>query len=197
MLQRLLHALVDCGTEPVRDHAADDLVDELVADVTFERLDHDVAVAELAAPTGLLLVATVGARLRLDRLDVRDARLVQLHLDAEPSLRPLDRNLDVDLAHAGEQLLPGLLVAAQPQRRILLTETPKRLRDLVLVALRLRGDGEAHHRVGEPERRRFEIVLGIDEHVAGLHVLQLCDRADVPHAETLAALVLLALHEHQ
>ena len=63
---------------------------------------------------------------------------MQLHLDAEAAPRALDGDLDVDLAHPGEQLLPGLLVAAQAQRRILLAEAAQRLRDLVLVALRLR-----------------------------------------------------------
>ena len=103
--------LSTAGPEALRDDAADDLVDELVADVVVERLDHDVAVAELAAAAGLLLVAPLRARLALDRLDVRHARLVQLHLDAEAALRALDGDLDVDLAHPREQLLPGLRVA--------------------------------------------------------------------------------------
>ena len=40
-------------------------------------------------------------------------------------------------------------------------------------------------------------MLGVDEHVAGLHVLQLRDRTDVADAEAVAALVILALHQHQ
>ena len=80
---RLLDPLVDRRPEALRDHAADDLVEELVADVALHRLDHDVAVAELPAAARLLLVAAVRAGLGLDRLDVRDARLVQVDLDAE------------------------------------------------------------------------------------------------------------------
>ena len=56
---RLLHALVDGAAEALRDHAADDLVAELVALVAGQRLDLDVAVAELAAAAGLLLVPAV------------------------------------------------------------------------------------------------------------------------------------------
>src|SRR5205814_2355592 len=102
---RLLYALVHRGPEALRDDAADDLVDELVALMPLERLDHDGAVAELAAAARLLLVAVPGARLLADRLQVGDARLVQLDLDAEAALQALDGDLDVDLAHAGEELL--------------------------------------------------------------------------------------------
>ena len=119
-------ALVDRRPEALRDHAADDLVDELVADVALDRLDHDVAVAELAAAAGLLLVAALRRAPRaLDRLDVRHARLVQLDLDAEAALEPRDRDLDVHLAHPREQLLAGLRVAAELQRRILLVQAPQ------------------------------------------------------------------------
>ena len=97
----------------------------------------------------------------------------------------------------GEQLLAGLRVAPEPQRRVLLAEPAKRLRDLVLVALRLRRHGEAHHRLGEAERRRLEIVLRVDEHVARLDVLQLRDGAEVAGAEAVGFLVVLALHRHQ
>ena len=61
---RLAHAFLDRRDERAGDHAALDLVDELVAVVAVgvvQRLDLDLAVAELAAPAGLLLVAAVGA----------------------------------------------------------------------------------------------------------------------------------------
>ena len=57
VLHRLLDPLVDSGPEALGDDAADDLVHELVALVTVERLEHDVTVAELAAAARLLLVA--------------------------------------------------------------------------------------------------------------------------------------------
>ena len=126
VVHRLLDPLVDGRPEALRDHAADDLVHELVADVALDRLDHDRAVAELAASAGLLLVARVRARLLADRLEIGHARLVQLDVDAEAALRALERDLDVHLAHPGEDLLPGLLVAAQAQRRILLGEPADR-----------------------------------------------------------------------
>src|SRR5207247_5410918 len=93
VLHRLLDPLVDRGTEALRDHAADDLVHELVADAFLDRLEDDRGVAVLPAAAGLLLVLALGAGLGADRLQVRDARLVQVDLDAETALPPVDRNL--------------------------------------------------------------------------------------------------------
>jgi hypothetical protein len=114
VLHRLLDPLVDGGPVALRDDAADNLVDELVALVAVDRLQHDLAVAELAAAAGLLLVAVPCARLRADRLQVRDARLVELDVDTEAALRALEGDLDVHLAHPREDLLARLRVAPQP-----------------------------------------------------------------------------------
>src|SRR5207244_672420 len=101
---------------------ADDLVDELVAGAPLERLEDDVAVPVLAPPARLLLVLALRTGRAPDRLEVRDARLAQVDLDAEPPAQPVDRDLDVHLAHSREQRLAGLRVAAQRQRRVLLVE---------------------------------------------------------------------------
>jgi hypothetical protein len=76
-------------------------------------------------------------------------------------------------------------------------EAAQRLRDLVLVALRLRRHREAHHGLGEVELRQIDLVIAVREHVTGLHVLQLGDRADVARAEAVGLVVVLALQHHQ
>src|SRR5581483_7703234 len=106
--------LVDRRAVALRDDAADDLVHELVAELAVrrrQRLEHDRAIAELAAPAGLLLVAVPRPRLLANRLLVRHARWMQLDVHVEPGLQPLDRNLDLHLRQAGQELLPGLRVA--------------------------------------------------------------------------------------
>src|SRR5213076_1717570 len=110
-----------------------DLVDELVARVALERLEHDLAVAELAAAAGLLLVPALRARLAPDRLEVRDARRLEVDLDVEAALEPGDGDLDVHLREPREELLARLLVAPQLEGRILLGESPKSRGDLLLV----------------------------------------------------------------
>src|SRR6185436_12784022 len=103
---RLLDALVDRGPEALRDDPADDLVHEFVAFVARERLEDDVAIAELATAAGLLLVAPLRARLLADGLEVRHARLVEIDVDAEAPVKTVDRDLHVHLRKAGEELLP-------------------------------------------------------------------------------------------
>ena len=115
VLHRLAHALVDRGPVALRDDAADDLVDELVAELAVlrrQRLEHDRAVAELAAAAGLLLVAMPRARLLADRLLVRHARRVELDVDVEARAEAVDRDLDLHLRQAREELLARLRVAA-------------------------------------------------------------------------------------
>ena len=147
-------------------------------------LDLDLAVGELAAAAGLLLVAGVGRGGLADRLLVGDPRRVQLDLGAEAALHPLDQHLDVDLGQAGDDLLAGLRVAVDVEGRVLLAQPPHRRRRLLLVALRLRLVGERHHRRGQVERRGSEISSWlVAEDVAGPRLLQLRDRADVAGAE--------------
>ena len=122
---------------------------------------------------------------------------MQLDLDAEAALQPADGDLDVHLAHPGEELLTGLCVSPKLQSWILLVQTAERLRDLVLVALRLRRHGEAHHGLGEIELRHVDLALGVGEHVAGLHILQLRHGAEVTRAEAVGLVVVFALQHHQ
>ena len=91
-----------------------------------ERLHLDLAVAELTVAAGLLLVPAVRFGRRLDRLAVRDARRLQVHVDAEPALQLRDRDLDVQLALAREQQFLGLRIAAVADRRVLFLEAVHR-----------------------------------------------------------------------
>ncbi len=70
------------------------------------------------------------------------------HLDAIAPLHALDGDVEVRLAHAGEQHLRALRVARDVQRRIFFDHASERRAQLIEVALRLRRDG------GGEDRRR-------------------------------------------
>ena len=62
---------------------------------------------------------------------------MRVDLGAEARLQAVDDDLDVDLREPGDDLLAGLRVAVQVDRRVLLLQAAQRGEDLVLVALGL------------------------------------------------------------
>ena len=111
---RFLDALLDGRHVLARDRAAEDVVDELEIAAARQRLDPDLAVAELSVAAGLLLVASVRLGRRGDRLAIRNPRRLEVHLDAESPLQLRDGDLDVQLPLAGEQQFVGLRIARVP-----------------------------------------------------------------------------------
>ena len=149
-LHRLLDAGVDRRDVLARDDAALDLVDELVAAARAGRLERDDDVAVLAATTGLADVAHLDLLDRRgDRLAVRDLRLADVRLDVELAHHPVDEHLEVQLAHAADDRLAGLVVGVDAERRVLVGERAERLAQLVLVVLGLGLDRDGDHRLGE------------------------------------------------
>src|SRR5205814_1694911 len=120
------------------DLAADDLVDELVAGARLLRVQVDGRVAVLARAAGLAdepaldLLGRTG-----DRLAVGDLRPADVRVDVELALQPVDDDLEVQLAHTGDQRLARLLVRGDAERRVLLGEAREPRAELVLVGLRL------------------------------------------------------------
>src|SRR5205085_5364576 len=79
-------ALLNRGAELLRHCAAENLVLELEAAAARQRLEDDLAVAELPAPARLFLVPPLHLRARRDRLLVRHFRRMQSDLDVKTVL---------------------------------------------------------------------------------------------------------------
>ena len=146
------------------------------------------------AAAGLLLVAALRLGGHLDGLAIRHPRRVQVDLDAEAALDALADDLDVHLAHAGDDHLAGLLVALDRHHGVFFGEATKRADDLVFVALALGGDGLRHEgrRELEGRERGGDALALCAESIAGEHVLQLGDRPDVAGHQGVDGLLLLA-----
>src|SRR4051794_13140849 len=84
---RVLYPFLDRGHELPRDRAAENVVDELEVGAARERLDLDLAVAELAVSPRLFLVPAVRLGGGLDGFPVGDARRLEVHVDAETALQ--------------------------------------------------------------------------------------------------------------
>src|SRR5205085_2942594 len=169
--QRLLDALGDGGDELARHGAALDLRDELeaLADV---RLDVDVDDAELARAAGLLHEAPLDLVGRAaDRLAVGDLRAPDVRLDVVLALHAVDEDLEMQLAHAGDLDLAGLLVRLHLEGRVLLGQATEGDGHLLLVDLRLRLDGDLDDRLGELDVLQAHGALGRAQRVAGRDLL--------------------------
>ena len=193
-LHRLADALVDRLDVLLRDHAAGDLVVELVA-LAGVRLERDDGVAVLAAAAGL------AHELALDLLDllahglaVGDLRLADVRRDAELAHEAVDDDLEVQLAHAGDDDLAGLVVGAHAERRVLFREPRERLCELVLVGLRLGLDGQPDDGLGERDRLEQDLVRLVAQRVPGRDLLEADGGGDLAGAHGLALLAAVGVH---
>src|SRR6266545_2403511 len=198
-LHRLLAALVHGRDVLPRDAATGDGVDELVAALAAGlrtgRLDVDDHATELTRTTGLLLVRVVDLLdLPGDGLAVGHLRLADVRLDPELALHPVDQHLEVQLAHAGDDGLAGVLVGPDLEGRVLLGEPLDRDAQLLLVALRLRLDRDRDHRGRELHRLQHDRVLLVAQRLAGGGVLQTHHRDDVAGADGGDLLTLVRVH---
>ena len=84
-----------------------------------------------------------------DRLLVGDLGPADVGIDAELAQHAVDDDLEVQLAHAGDNRLAGLLVVADAEGRVFFGQAVQGLAHPVLVVLRLRFDGDGDDRLGE------------------------------------------------
>src|SRR5512138_2735299 len=190
----LLDALLDRVDELLRDDAADGLVRELEALARLLRDEAQPAVAVLAAAAGLADVAALRLDLPRDGLAVGDLGLADVRLDLELPEHAVDEDLEVELAHAPDDGLAGLLVGVDAEGRVLHLEAVEGDAHLVLVGLRLRLDRDVDHRLRElhplEDDRR---VLGA-ERVARGRGAEADGGGDVARVDLLDLLALVRVH---
>ena len=97
-------------------HAADDLVDELQAFLAFVTGgEADPAMTVLAAAAGLADEAALDLAGVADFLAVGHLRLADIGLDVEFTAHAVDDDVQVQLAHAGDDGLAGFFVGAHAE----------------------------------------------------------------------------------
>ena len=90
-----------------------------------------------------------------------------MHVDLVVARQPQLEDLQVQLAHAGDDRLAGLLVVVRLERRVLAAEVGQGLAQLVLVGGRLGLDRHADDRLGERRLLEDDRVVQVAERVAG------------------------------
>ena len=129
-------------------------------------------------------------------LAIGDLRTSDGGLDLELALQAIDDHLEVQLAHAGDHGLAGLLVGAHLEGRVLLAEALEGDRKLLLVDLGLRLDREVHDRVVEGHRLEHHRSVRRGQRVARGGLLETDARGDVARVDLVDLLARVRVH-HQ
>src|SRR5580704_14990382 len=196
-LYGLLNALVHRRDELARYRAADDAVDELIALARRQRLELEPDVAVLAAAAGLAHELALGLDRAANGLAVGDLRLADVGVDLELALHAVDDDLEVQLAHAGNDGLPGFLVRVHAKRGIFLREPLQGEAHLLLVDFGLRLHGHRDDGLGKLHLLQDDDLVRIAQRVARGHILQAHRSGDVArvHFLDLGAVARMHLQE--
>ena len=127
-------------------------------------LDDDVTV--LAASARLLDELALAVRRNKDRFLVGDLRLARVGLDLEFPEHAVPNDLEMQLTHAGDDRLAGLLVGEDAEGWIFFGEALKCIRHLFLIELGLGLDGHRDDGIGERRRLEQDRIILIAERVA-------------------------------
>ena len=130
----------------------------------------------------------------LDGLPVGHLGLADVGVDLELAQHPVDEHLEVQLAHAADDRLAGLLVGVHLEGGVLLGEGLEGLGQLVLVVLGLGLDRHVDDRLGEVERLEHDRGVAVAEGVAGGGLLEADQGHDVAGEGGVAVLAVVGVH---
>ena len=194
-LQGLLDALVDRGDVLLGHDAANDSVDELVALALLIGLHVDDRVTILAAATRLADELALGVLHGVaGGLAIGDLGLTHVAVDLELTTQTIDDDLEVQLAHAGDDGLAGLLVGVDAEGRVLLGQLGKTNGHLLLLGLGLGLNGNVDDGVGELDRLEDDGLVLVAEGVTGLGVLETNACNDVAGGALLTVNTVVGVH---
>src|SRR5690606_22351810 len=193
----LTNALVDCADVLFRYHAADDRIDEFVTCTGLLGLDAQEHVAILAAAARLPDEFAFLLHRFANRFPVGNLRLADVRLDLELPLHAVDDDVEVQLAHTGNDRLAGLLIRMHAERRVLFRELLQRDTHLLLVDLRLRLDCNRNHRLRKLHLLQGDHALWIGERVAGGDILETNSRGDIARTNFLDFPPVVRMHLQQ
>ena len=196
-----LHGLLDTGLDGADefggDVAAGDLILELegLALGGVERLEVHQDLCELAGTTGLLLVRVFLVHDGLaDRLAVCNLRVTDVALHLEFTTHTVDDDVELQLAHAGDQGLAGLFVGLHLEGRILVGQLRQSDAHLLLVGLGLRLHGHLDHRIREGHGFEGDRGLLVAQGITGGDVLQTHEGVDVAGFGGIHRVLLVGVH---
>ena len=129
-----------------------------------------------------------------DGLAIGHLRCADVGAYLELSLQAIDDDLQVQLAHAGDHGLAGLVVYRHAERRVLGGEALERLRHALLIGLGLGLDGDLHDGIGKGHALQHHRPGRVAQGLARACALQADDGDDVAGARLLHVLAVVGVH---
>jgi hypothetical protein len=127
-------------------------------------------------------------------LTVSNLRLAHVAVDVELTAQTVDDDLEVQLAHAGDDGLAGLVVGVDLEGRVLLSELGEAHRHLLLLGLGLRLDSNVDDGLCELDGLEHDGVILVAESVAGRRVLEADACNDVACRACLTVDTVVCIH---
>ena len=139
-------------------------------------------------------MAAVALGRAADRLPVGDPRPADVGRDLELADHAVDEDVQVQLAHAGDAGLAGLLVGVDAEGRVFLGQALEGQGQLVLVGLGLGLDGDFDDRLREDDRLEHDRVIRVAQGVAGEGVLEADRGGDVAGVDHVDLFAVVGVH---
>ena len=130
------------------------------------------------------------------RLPIRHARLTHIPLNLELALHPVNQYLQVKLAHAGHDSLPGFVVIVNLECGIFVRQLHQRIRQLILVGARARLNRNRYDRFGETDGFKHDGVGLVADGVARRRELQAHRRRNLAGMHLFDVFAVLCVHLH-
>src|SRR5215469_7605830 len=159
-----------------------------------QRMDFELAMAVLAAAAGLADILPFGFRFLANRFAIRDLRTAHVGFHVEFALHAVNDDFEMQLAHAGNERLPGLRVGVHAEGGIFLRKARERLAHFVLIRLGLGFDGDGNNRSGKIDGFEDDLLLFVAKRVAGGDVFQTDAGADVAGVYDVNFFALVGVH---
>ena len=141
----------------LRDNTAHDFIAELIALTLLERLNDDFGVAILTATTGLADKFAHALGLGGDGFAIGDLRFAGGRFYLELTEKTVANDLQVELAHTGNDGLAGFFIRRNNESRILFGEALEANGETLLVTLGIGLHGHADNGLGERRRLKNDI----------------------------------------
>ena len=193
-LQGTLDTGVDSGDEFLGDGTAHHRVDELIALAGLVGLHGDLDMAILAGTAALALVLGLLVHLLADSLLVSHLGSAHIGLHLELTEQTINNDLQMELAHASDDGLAGLLIGIGLEGGVLFRQLHQCQAHLLLTSLGLGLDGDTDHGLGEVHGLQDHGGLFVAQGITGGGVLQAHGGGNIAGLDLFDVLTVVGVH---